>query len=177
MEYSPNGDDRGIAVIMKIDLLEYKNEAGGDPPDKPANAPDVDGDDNGPKSYLIPVYSTHQLILENVTFYMEEFRIYKPQPNDGGTSQMADSVPPVAEQFYSTISELPEIQTLSINRQTPCDEISSCSDDDDGTTSDIFEVNRSESLQIACFHGKMDIKITVKVNLRFFFLHLLSNVH
>lgn len=163
LEYSPNGDDRGIAIIMKIDKLEYKNEAGGDPPDKPANAPDVDDDDdNGPKTYLIPVYSTHQLLIENVTFYMEEFRIYKPNMNDG-TSQMKDSVP-VAEQFYSTISELPEIQSVSINQDKSCDEASSYSDDDNETTiSDICDINRSESLQIACFHGKIDIKITVKV--------------
>lgn len=164
MEYSPNGDDRGIAIIMKIDKLEYKNEAGGDPPDKPANAPDVDDDENGPKTYLIPVYSTHQLLIENVTFYMEEYRIYKPNMNDG-TSQMKDSVP-AAEQFYSTISELPEIQSMSINQDKSCDEASSCSDDDNETTiSDIYDVNRSEPLQIACFHGKIDIKITVKVRI------------
>lgn len=164
LEYSPNGDDRGIAIIMKIEKLEYKNEAGGDPPDKPANAPDAADDDNGAKIYLIPVYSTHQLSIENVTFYMEEFRIYKPNMDDG-TSQMRDSVP-VAEQFYSTISELPEIQSMSINQDKSCDEASSCSDDDNETTiSDIYDINRSESLQIACFHGKIDIKITVKVRI------------
>lgn len=136
--------------------FEYKNEAGGDPPDKPANAPDVDND--GPKSYSIPVYSTHQLVIENIAFYMEEFRISNPKNADVINKHIETS--PVAEQFYSTMSELPDVQHFTSN-QASNDEVSSCSDDDNA--SDLSDMNRTEALQIASFNGKTDIKVTVKV--------------
>lgn len=147
--------------------FEYKNEAGGDPPDKPANAPDVDND--GPKSYSIPVYSTHQLVIENIAFYMEEFRISNGKSNDIINKHIETS--PVAEQFYSTMSELPDIQLVTSTQQqqqhASNDEVSSCSDDDNDNASDISDISRTEALQIASFSGKTDIKITVKVHFHF----------
>lgn len=140
--------------------FEYKNEAGGDPPDKPANAPDVDDDSNNPKSYSIPVYSTHQLAIENVSFYMEEFRIGHARSAD--FLQRPTEASPVAEQFYSTISELPDIQQITTNSASN-DDVSSCSDDDNDNASDFSDANRTEALQIANFSGQMDIKVTVKV--------------
>lgn len=119
----------------------------------------MESDSDGPKSYSIPVYLTHQLVIDNVTFYMEEFRI-----SNTITKETIDRIvenSPAAEQFYSTISELPEIQTNEIN-QTNSDETSNCSDDDNGND-DLSDVNRSEPLQIASFHGNMDAKIIVKV--------------
>lgn len=139
--------------------FEYKNEAGGDPPDKPANAPDVEND--GPKSYSIPVYSTHQLVIENVAFYMEEFRISFGKNNDVINKHVVE-VSPVAEQFYSTMSELPDVQQVTSNQMSN-DEVSSCSDDDNDNASDISDISRTEALQIASFSGKTDIKVTVKV--------------
>lgn len=145
--------------------FEYKNEAGGDPSDKPANAPDIDPNGDVPKSYSIPVYSTHQLVIENVAFYMEEFRI--------GTAARGNCDPmygkhteasPAAEQFYSTMSELPDIQHSTAAAQALNDEVSSCSDDDNDCASEISDINRTEALQIASLNGKADIKITVKVS-------------
>lgn len=140
--------------------FEYKNEAGGDPPDKPANAPDVDNE--GPKSYSIPVYSTHQLVIDNIAFYMEEFRIGSPNARNNETINKPVETSPAAEQFYSTMSELPEIQLIASNHAIN-DEISSCSDDDNDNASDFSDINRTEALQIASFTGIMDIKVTVKV--------------
>lgn len=143
--------------------FEYKNESGGDPPDKPANAPDVDSD--GPKSYSIPVYSTHQLVIENIAFYMEEFRISNRKTSDVINKHVETS--PVAEQFYSTMSELPDVQLVTNTNQASNDEVSSCSDDDNDNdnASDTSDISRTEALQIASFSGKTDIKITVKVTL------------
>lgn len=148
-----------IAIFEFFYSFEYKNEAGGDPPDKPANAPDVESD--GPKSYSIPVYSTHQLVIENVAFYMEEFRIFNGKHNDVINKHVVEASP-VAEQFYSTMSELPDVQQVTSN-QASNDEVSSCSDDDNDNASDISDISRTEALQIASFSGKTDIKVTVKV--------------
>lgn len=147
--------------------FEYKNEAGGDPPDKPANAPDIDPNGDVPKSYSIPVYSTHQLVIENVAFYMEEFRIGgMPRGNCGPMFSKHTEASPVAEQFYSTMSELPDVQHAAAvaASQSLNDEVSSCSDDDNDNASEISDINRTEALQIASLIGKTDIKITVKVS-------------
>lgn len=148
-----------LRFSSRFHRFEYKNEAGGDPPDKPANAPDPK--DEVPQSYSIPVYSTHQLVIENVSFYMEEFRIGTARENcDSMFNKHAESSP-AAEQFYSTMSELPDIQYST--SQTINDEVSSCSDDDNDNASEISDINRTEALQIASLIGKTDIKITVKV--------------
>lgn len=152
-------------VCLKFYSFEYKNEAGGDPPDKPANAPDIDPNGDVPKSYSIPVYSTHQLVIENVAFYMEEFRIGTARGNCDPMYSKHAETSPVAEQFYSTISELPDIQhATTIAAQTLNDEVSSCSEDDNDDASEIPDINRTEALQIASLNGKTDIKITVKVS-------------
>ncbi|XP_031632964.1 autophagy-related protein 2 homolog B [Contarinia nasturtii] len=156
LEYFTSEKERGITVVCKIKSFEYKNEAGGDPPDKPANAPDVDS--GGSKSYSIPVYSTHQLVIENIAFYMEEFRISNGKKGDMMKRQHIETSP-VAEQYYSTMSELPDI---THNQMPINDEVSSCSDDDNDNASDISDISRTEALQIASFSGKTDIKITVK---------------
>lgn len=165
-EFSTDNLNANRNVVFSF---EYKNEAGGDPPDKPTNAPDFDNDGNGPKSYSIPVYSTHQLVIENIAFYMEEFRIGKARNTDTINKHVEAS--PAAEQFYSTMSELPDIQLVT--NQTVNDEVSSCSDDDNDND-DFSDINRTEALQIASFSGKMDIKITVKVS---FLLSEMSSIN
>lgn len=155
-----------LLSLLLFYSFEYKNEAGGDPPDKPANAPDIDPNGDVPKSYSIPVYSTHQLVIENVAFYMEEFRIGMARGNCVPMLNKHVETAPAAEQFYSTISELPDIQhaaAAAANQATLSDELSSCSDDDNDNASEISDVNRTEALQIASLIGKTDIKITVKV--------------
>lgn len=160
----------GLMVIINFSFhkfvsmfysFEYKNEAGGDPPDKPANAPDIDPNGDVPKSYSIPVYSTHQLVIDNVAFYMEEFRIGTARGNCDPMYSKHTETSPAAEQFYSTISELPDIQHGTTTAHTVNDGASSCSDDDNA--SEISDINRTEALQIASLIGKTDIKITVKV--------------
>lgn len=156
-----------IFIVVFFFSFEYKNEAGGDPPDKPANAPDIDPNGDVPKSYSIPVYSTHQLVIENVAFYMEEFRIGTARGNCDPMYGKHPETTPAAEQFYSTISELPDIQhaaaAAAAAAQALNDEVSSCSDDDNDNASEISDINRTEALQIASLNGKADIKITVKV--------------
>lgn len=140
--------------------LDYKNEAGGDPPDKPANAPDVDADDTATKTaYSIPVYSTHQLTVNNVSFYMEEFRIANVQRPDHSNKCSENITSIASEQFYSTMSELPE--SAQPKQTSTADEVSSCSEDDN--ENDSSEMNRTDALQIAQLHGAIDIKITTKV--------------
>lgn len=89
---------------------------------------------------------------------MEEFRISNAK--NAGMPNKHVETSPVAEQFYSTMSELPDIQLMTGN-QALNDEASSCSDDDNA--SDISDISRTEALQIASFNGKTDIKVTVKV--------------
>lgn len=160
MDYFTVENERGITLIAKIKRLDYKNEAGGDPPDKPPNAPD-ESDETGPAAYSIPVYSTHQITMENVTFYMEEFRIVNGQRVSSllagsNTESMLDT----SEQFYSTINELPE---PSRSRQKTPDETSE-DDDDDNEEPDPPKFYRTDALQIARLHGVMDIRITMKVS-------------
>lgn len=151
-------------VLSPFYSFEYKNEAGGDPPDKPANV-DIDPNGDVPKSYSIPVYSTHQLVIENVAFYMEEFRIGSAaRGNCDPMYSKHTETSPAAEQFYSTISELPDIQHSTVAAQALNDDVSSCSDDDNDNGSEISDINRTEALQIASLNGKADIKITVKVS-------------
>lgn len=162
MDYFTVDNERGITLIAKIKRVDYKNEAGGDPPDKPPNAPDG-SDENGPAAYSIPVYSTHQITMENVTFYMEEFRIAGngqrvPVAMAGSNTE---SMLVASEQFYSTINELPE---LSRSRQKTPDETSEDDDDDDNDEPEPPQIYRSDALQIARFHGVMDIKMTMKVS-------------
>lgn len=95
---------------------------------------------------------------------MEEFRIANGQgilrPNK--SSENVTSL--VSEQFYSTVSVLPDVQlkhTLSI------DEKSSCSEEDSDAGNDSPLIYRTDALQIAQFYGSSDIKITTKVNNRF----------
>lgn len=157
LDYFTVENERGITLIAKIKRLDYKNEAGGDPPDKPPNAPE-DSTENGPAAYSVPVYSTHQLMMENVTFYMEEFRI----ASDGQRVRLSErssteSMLIASGQFYSTINELPEAR----NRQKTPDETSDADDDDEPNPPQIY---RTDALQIARFHGVMDIRITMKVN-------------
>lgn len=97
--------------------------------------------------------------MENVTFYMEEFRISKGHrvPVTSNTESMVIA----SEQFYSTISELPEPQQTFV-AQRSVDDTSSCSDDDEEV--DTSKVYRTNELQIARFHGVMDLRITMKVS-------------
>lgn len=96
--------------------------------------------------------------MENVTFYLEEFRIVNGRRTTVNTGNN-ESMFATSEQFYSTISELPEPMQRSTMRQKTPDDASSCSEDDEEPT-DV--THRTNALQIARFHGAMDLRITMK---------------
>lgn len=96
---------------------------------------------------------------------MEEFRIGSARGHYDSMYSKHTETSPAAEQFYSTMSELPDIQhAAAAAAQALNDEVSSCSDDDNDNASEISDINRTEALQIASLNGKADIKITVKVS-------------
>lgn len=78
---------------------------------------------------------------------MEEFRISNGKQS--GTMRKNVETSPVAEQFYSTMSELPDVAQ---NQTSISDEVSNCSDDD-LDTSDTSDISRTEALQIASISG------------------------
>lgn len=135
--------------------FDYCNEAGGDP----SNAPDLD-DDSGQSTYSLPIYITHQLILGNVTCSVDEFRIGSKKAETSSVKEMS----PAAEQFYSTMSELPEVQTNQ-ERNFTSDDRATRHDHDDEYSDDEYDddthIHQTEPIQIACFQS-IDAKIVVK---------------
>lgn len=147
IDYLTNENDRGITLVIKVKRLDYGSEAGGDPPDKPSNAPDAKGND---EAYSIPIYAQHLIVMENINFYMEEFRIVNGKripviPGGGNIESMIAS-----EQFHSTISDLPE----------PALQESTYSDDDD--EHDQPDIYRTDALKIGQLNGATEIRLTIK---------------
>lgn len=144
LDYLTNENDRGITLVIKIKRLDYGSEAGGDPSDKPPNAPD--GND---ETYSIPIYSSHLIVMGNINFYMEEFRIVNgkriPVNPIGNVESMMAS-----EQFHSTISVLPE---SSLQEST-------YSDDDDETEQP--DISRTPALKLAQLNGAIEIRLIIK---------------
>lgn len=135
--------------------LEYKNEDGGDPPEKPATAPD---ENDAQTIFSIPIYCTHHIAMENITFYMEEFRILNGQrvPASHSNESMIAS-----NQFQSTISDLPETeQQLQAKYQRKDEPTSSCSEEEDDDQS---EICRSDAIMLANVSGAIEMRITMKV--------------
>lgn len=86
---------------MNTNSINYGNEASADP----TTAPDLESGDNAQTSNSVPVYVTHQLNLAQVSFYMEEFRI--GECGERETISRDKNATPAAEQYYSTMSDLP----------------------------------------------------------------------
>lgn len=70
--------DRGIAIIIKIQNLQYKNEANETLSD-PSSSGQHDVDYEPPEAFSIASYATHHIEIEGVSFYTEEFRIADPE--------------------------------------------------------------------------------------------------
>lgn len=68
--------DRGIAIIIKIQNLLYKNEANEtlSDPSSPSSG-QHDAEYEPPEAFSIASYATHHIEIEGVSFYTEEFRI------------------------------------------------------------------------------------------------------
>lgn len=81
LEYMIPDTDRGIAIIIKIQTLQYKNEANetlSDPSSTSSASSSTgqhDVDYEPPEAFSIASYATHHIEIEGVSFYTEEFRI------------------------------------------------------------------------------------------------------
>uniref|UniRef100_A0A1Q3FUU4 Autophagy-related protein 2 n=2 Tax=Culex tarsalis TaxID=7177 RepID=A0A1Q3FUU4_CULTA len=111
LEYLPPDSDCGVALIVKVESIEYQNEAGGDPLDRsdaPANTDDpASSQQSKQKSFLISTHATHHITMEGITFYTEEFRIHSPRRQQR-QQQEACEKSVASEQFLSTISDAPD---------------------------------------------------------------------
>lgn len=133
--------------------VEYRNEAGGDPPEKPPAAPD---ENEAQAIFSIPTYCTHHITMQHVTFYMEEFRISNGQrvPVVPCNESMIASA-----QFHSTISDMPDADGGQQSKESSVAATSSCSEDEDDIQPEIY---RSPSIMLATATGCMDMRVTMK---------------
>ncbi|XP_055617380.1 autophagy-related protein 2 homolog B [Toxorhynchites rutilus septentrionalis] len=125
IEYLPPDSDCGIALIVKIDSIGYNNEAVNDAPKQ--RQPEADDEQNqqqqqqqqqqaNRKSLPSANYDTHNISMEGITFYTEEFRIHDPrrqQQKQRRKQEFYDNPGSsvYSEQFLSTMSELPDLTT------------------------------------------------------------------
>lgn len=174
------GTDRGVAIIINVDRLEYKNEAGGDPPDNPASANDDDK-----SSFSISSYSTHHITMDGISFYTEEFRIVDGRvvvaaaaatdatsdKNDvvSEATQQFQSMMVSSEQYHSTISNLPgdtsaeesELNVTSSDDERVVDETEDEDEDDDDEQDDEV-IYSSEKIPFGQLTGQQNIRIKLK---------------
>lgn len=161
-----------------LNSLEYKNEAGGDPPDKPATSDNCSemGDDQQ-KEFSISTYTTHHITMEGITFYTEEFRIDNHDSMDATEKLEINAeklftescVTMVSQQFYSTISELPDIeqscyehdnlQSQQVNQETEHGQSDSDTDDEQ----QLPTVYHSDQIMFGEVRGLQEIRIKMKV--------------
>lgn len=115
--------------------------------------------------FSIPIYCTHHITMENVTFYMEEFRICN---GERVPVSMANESMVASSQFHSTISDLPDSDGAYQQQQHAWSQqrredafaaTSSCSEDDDD---DHLEVYRSQAIMLANVTGAMEMRVTSK---------------
>ncbi|CAG9136612.1 unnamed protein product [Plutella xylostella] len=66
IEHVPKNSDRGIALEIHIDNIDYYDEAGSEPP------PEVTDPDK-PKTYIVSTYTNKRLMFEGITLYTDEF--------------------------------------------------------------------------------------------------------
>ncbi|XP_037027616.1 autophagy-related protein 2 homolog B [Bradysia coprophila] len=162
LEYVTPGSHKGVVLTIKIKTLEYKNEAGSDQPEVPAA-----GKDNDDKNvFTISTYSTSHVKMEGITFYTEEFRI-----ENSNTKRKEKRKPPgmseqASEQFYSTISELPEVKpnysndgtgNESENPENQSEESADCDDDSQSSY-----VMITEQLMLGQLTGTQELRIQMK---------------
>lgn len=67
LEHVPLNSSTGVAVEMRIQNLEYSDEAGLDP-----SGTSMDPDEAS-KGYIISAFSTKRFYMEGVTFHTDEF--------------------------------------------------------------------------------------------------------
>lgn len=159
LEFILPKSERGIAIIITIKRIEYKNEAGADPPQtSPTKEEEAKNDPtDSQKTHLLSSYATHNIRLEGIVFYTEEFRIEKPtDKRDTGTS---------SAQFYSTISQLPETEQFISSRKS-YDESDSESDTDSKTESEKpdpnAKIHTTKAIQICRMEGVQELRLKMK---------------
>ncbi|XP_055377404.1 autophagy-related protein 2 homolog B isoform X2 [Condylostylus longicornis] len=162
-EYQLPGQQNGIAIIIKVDHLDYQNEAGNDPLE--ITTEDIDSDyTEKQKTHLLSTYATHHISIDGITFYTEEFRIGsvgETETSNPGSANLNSSFLS-SQQFYSVMSDLP--QTAIQNSRT----ISTPTEKaDESVTEENYSENESvcysnKKIQFAHFVGKQDIRIKMK---------------
>lgn len=154
---------KGVFNFVFLYSLEYKNEAGGDPPDNPGTTRDTSDD----KTFTISSYSTHHITLEGISFYTEEFRIVNvPTVLQQFQSMTLSS----DDQFRSTITETSQSRRSSNATDRPADsDVSDCESDVSANGSGSAEptIYYSEQIMFGRMNGSHNLRIKMKVILNF----------
>ncbi|XP_055847231.1 autophagy-related protein 2 homolog A [Episyrphus balteatus] len=128
LEYLPPNSSQGIAIVIKIQSLSYRNEAGsgsgGAGGEEGQNTQadlqsreEVDGEDGSQHIQTLSTFATHNISMEGITIFTEEFRVSQPNSSNplGGdqstldesrtrTRNNTDLEQSVDDPFYSMIS-------------------------------------------------------------------------
>lgn len=143
---------------MPNNSLEYKNEAGEDPPDKPLPGDNTSEMDEQTRFSLL-TYTTHHITMEGITFYTEEFRIDNRETEAATNTKPTETDQSMAnEQFYST-TELPETEQCQISVEPENEQSDSDTEDDQ----QLPAAYHSDQIKFGEITGKQEIRITMKV--------------
>lgn len=122
LEYVLPNRQRGIAIVVKIKKIEYQNEVGGDQQESSDSATSAQENEGSPslsrkKSYFISTHAIHHIVLEDITFYTEEFLLVDDsRATKNQTRAPSESLSEINEQFHSTISSMSS--TMQESRET-----------------------------------------------------------
>ncbi|XP_055908295.1 autophagy-related protein 2 homolog B isoform X2 [Eupeodes corollae] len=90
LEYLPPKSSQGIAIVIKIQNLNYRNEAGSGGNGSSGgeeghntqadlqSREEIDGEDGSQHIQLLSTFATHNINMEGITIYTEEFRVSQP---------------------------------------------------------------------------------------------------
>ncbi|GAB0095176.1 Autophagy-related protein 2 [Sergentomyia squamirostris] len=123
LEYVLPNRHRGIAIVVKIKKIVYQNEVGGDAQvpnqdNQSANAQENEGSPSSSrkKSYFISTHAIHHIVLEDITFYTEEFLLVYDARSKRQSRASSEPLSDINEQFHSTISTMSS--TMQDSRET-----------------------------------------------------------
>jgi autophagy-related protein 2 len=139
----PTNSNTGVAIIIKIKSVEYQNEASSDPPDK-ENAEKSDN-----KTFLLSTYATHQITLDDITFYTEEFRI----DEDRSESQEKELSQTESEQESRGINSQAQEENEEMYEDTR--------DDKDGEETNVY---RNKRVMFGRMPNRQEIRLNMKLS-------------
>lgn len=192
-EAADMGCNRGMALIIRIENIVYRNDAEQEATVSPGATAvddnDEDDDDepefvskssDGKKNcYFLTAFAVHNITMENITIYTEEFTMVDCRKREQQQKQrqkeerLRSTAPFLAssvygeEIFHSTYSTL---ETSSATGMSSADRRAGCDDDDRGAevgdgdfgNDDIIEIFSSGMVQVAALNGLNEIRLTVK---------------